>query len=272
MVFSSLEFLFLYLPLTLAAYFVVPAKYLGARNIVLFILSLAFYGWGEPAYVFLMLFTIAVDYAAGMLIERYKGRDNNAAAKRVLIYAVIINLALLGFFKYFGFIVSNLAKIPLLSWIEAPEIRLPIGISFYTFQALSYVVDVYRRDTSAQKNFITFGTYVTLFPQLIAGPIVRYRDVEAMLGCRKIAAGGFYDGIRRFAVGLSKKVILANGACMIWDEMSALPMEGRSAVGGWIGLIFYTFYIYFDFSAYSDMAIGMGKMLGFDFLENFNYP
>ncbi len=272
MVFSSFEFLLLYFPLTLLLYYAVPRKYLKARNLVLFITSLAFYGWGEPKYVFLMLFTIAIDYAAGFLIEKYIRSGRKSSAKRVLIATVIINLALLGFFKYCNFIIENIRLIPIFSSLKPTDIPLPIGISFYTFQAMSYAIDVYREECRAQSNFVSFGSYVTMFPQLIAGPIVRYRDVALMLEDRSVSVDYFASGVRRFTVGLTKKLILADGAGAVWKYFLGVADSQRGAVGAWLGLIMFTFQIYFDFSGYSDMAIGLGRMLGFEFLENFNYP
>ncbi len=269
MVFSSLEFLLLYLTSTLFLYFITPLKF---RNITLFAVSLVFYGWGEPVYVFLMLFTITIDYFFGYLVELYLTRDNKKSAKIALFLAVIVNLSILGFFKYYDFFASNLRLIPYLSGIPLLNLELPIGISFYTFQALSYVIDVYRRDTSAQKSFAAFGAYVTLFPQLIAGPIVRYKDVDSQLLKREQSIPLFADGVRTFTAGLCKKVLLANEAGQLWEYFRDIPTDERTVIGAWFGIILYSFQLYFDFSGYSDMAIGLGKMLGFHFLENFNYP
>lgn len=267
MLFSSLEFLYLFLPVTLLIYFFSPLRW---RNLILLAVSLIFYGWGEPVYVFLMMFTITVDYIFGRLIE--KKLDDKKKARKYLFAAIAVNLAILGFFKYAGFIIENLRFIPGLEGIEAPEISLPIGISFYTFQALSYVIDVYRNDTRAQKNIINFGAYVTLFPQLIAGPIVRYRDIDDQLTDRKHSLNMAASGIRTFTAGLAKKVLLANTAGELWKYFSGLPDGELTIAGAWLGITFYTFQIYFDFSGYSDMAIGLGRILGFRFLENFNYP
>lgn len=270
MVFSSSEFMFAFFPLTLLFYYAVPKRYIRMRNLVLLAFSLIFYGWGEPKYVLLMVLTILADYAFGYLIERCG--ENRKKAKRWLVAAVIVNLAILGFFKYATFLLSNLALIPGLSGIPVPNIKLPVGISFYTFQALSYVIDVYRGDTRAQHDPLAFGTYVTLFPQLVAGPIVRYRDIDDMLIERTESRGMIAEGVRTFIAGLAKKVILANVAGAVWENFRAIPAADQTVLGSWLGLIFYTFQIYFDFSAYSDMAIGLGKMFGFTFLENFNYP
>ncbi|HHW24414.1 MAG TPA: MBOAT family protein [Clostridiales bacterium] len=271
MVFSSLEFLFLYLPATLLLYFAVPKKYLQWRNVVLLVTSLIFYGWGEPVYVFLMIATILVDYVFGFLIDKYREAQPKKA-KGALVAAVIINLGILGVFKYYDFVVSNLRLIPGLGGLPMLNLELPIGISFYTFQALSYVIDIYRRDARVQKNPATFGVYVTLFPQLIAGPIVRYKDIDEMLRYREESVALFASGIRTFLAGFAKKILLANIAGEIWSAQAAIALGKRTVVGSWLGMIFYAFQIYFDFSGYSDMAIGLGKMFGFRFLENFNYP
>lgn len=267
MLFSSLEFLYLFMPLVLLFYFSCPLRW---RNIVLLVFSLVFYGWGEPVYVFLMVFTISIDYVFGLLIE--KNLDKKPKVRRYLVAAVVSNLLILGFFKYAGFIVSNLRLIPGLGGLEVPDISLPIGISFYTFQALSYVIDVYRGDTRAQHNIGYFGAYVTLFPQLIAGPIVRYRDIDDQLTHRAHSVAMVASGIRTFTAGLCKKVLLANPAGELWKYFSGLPEGEFTVAGAWLGIIAYTFQIYFDFSGYSDMAIGLGKIFGFRFLENFNYP
>ncbi len=266
MLFSSLEFLYLYLPLTLMIYFAVPMR---ARNVVLLLTSLLFYGWGEPIYVFLMIFTIAVDYAAGRLIERAKTERSRRAW---LITAIVINLGLLAFFKYADFLLDNLRTIPALSDLPKLSVALPIGISFYTFQALSYVIDVYRRTVAAQKDPIAFGTYVTLFPQLIAGPIVRYSDIDAQLTDRRHSLTDLAGGLRTFLAGLAKKVLLANTAGAIWASVRDMAGDERTALAAWFGIVCYTIQIYFDFSGYSDMAIGLGRMLGFTFPENFYYP
>ena len=269
MVFSSLEFLLMFLTITLLVYFIVPLK---IRNIVLLIVSLIFYGWGEPVYVFLMIFTIAVDYIFGLLVERNLKKDDRKRAKTCLVLSIVINLSILGFFKYYDFFVSNLRLIPGLSGLPLLGLSLPIGISFYTFQALSYVIDVYRGDTGAQHNAAAFGAYVTLYPQLIAGPIVRYKDVDDQLTEREHSVPLFADGVRTFVAGMGKKVLLANIAGQLWEYFKATPTDERTVVGAWLGMLCYTFQIYFDFSGYSDMAIGLGKMIGFRFLENFNYP
>ena len=266
MLFSSLEFLFLYALVSLPLYFLTPRRF---RCATLLAVSLVFYGWGEPLYVFLMIFTITVDYLFGLVVG--KNRENKKG-KAALIAAIAINLGILAFFKYYDFFVVNLAKIPALSSLEPLGIEMPIGISFYTFQALSYVIDVYRGDADAQKNPVAFGTYVTLFPQLIAGPIVRYKDVDDQLTSREHSVALAASGIRTFMAGLGKKVIIANTAGALWQAALAIPDAERTAVTAWMGILWYTVQIYFDFSGYSDMAIGLGKILGFRFLENFNYP
>lgn len=269
MVFSSLEFLLAFLTVTLLVYFVVPLK---LRNIVLLMVSLIFYGWGEPVYVFLMIFTITVDYIFGLLVERAQKRDDPKRARLHLILSVVINLAILGFFKYYNFFVSNLRLIPGLDWLPLLDLELPIGISFYTFQALSYVIDVYRRDTGAQHNIASFGAYVTLYPQLIAGPIVRYKDVDDQLTVREHSVPLFAEGCRTFIAGMGKKILLANTAGQLWEYFRAIPTDERTVAAAWMGMLCYAFQIYFDFSGYSDMAIGLGKMIGFRFIENFDYP
>lgn len=265
MVFSSLTFLFLFLPLVLAVYYIAPRM---LRNGILFLFSLVFYAWGEPVYVVLMLFSTVVDYVNGYLADKHRG---TAKAKAALVTSVIINLALLGVFKYSDFVVTNLNTL-LGADLPLPNLPLPIGISFYTFQTMSYTIDVYRGDAKMQPNIISFGAYVALFPQLIAGPIVRFSDVAEQLDDRRENTGQFAEGIRRFISGLGKKVLLANNIGMVWDQFSSLPAGEQSVLGAWLGIIAFAFQIYFDFSGYSDMAIGLGKMFGFDFLENFRYP
>ncbi len=266
MVFSSLSFLTLFLPLTILLYFAVPRRF---RNLLLFLASLIFYAWGEPVYIVLMLFSSVVDYSHGLLMEKFDGRPG--VRRALLISSVAINLSLLGFFKYAGLVVSTLNAALSLS-IPVPSVALPVGISFYTFQTMSYSIDVYRRNCPAQRDPIAFGCYVTMFPQLIAGPIVRYVDVMREINGRRETFEGFFLGIRRFLVGLAKKLILANGVGMLWDSVSAQPAASLSALSAWLGVLAYAFQIYFDFSGYSDMAIGMGRMFGFQFPENFRYP
>ena len=267
MLFSSLEFLFLYLPLVLLVHFIVPFRW---RNAVLFIVSLIFYGWGEPAYVFLMLFVVTLDYLAGYWIEK-KPRES-ASRKRILVLTIILDFAILFVFKYLDFLIDTLHWIPAFSSIPYVGLELPIGISFYTFQAVSYVVDVYRGDVDAQKNYIAFGTYVTFFPQLIAGPIVRYKDIEAQLNDRKTSLHDVAEGARIFCCGLMKKVLLANTAGELWERMRDIPVGEQTFIGAWFGIICFGMHIYFDFSGYSDMAIGLGRIFGFRLPENFRYP
>jgi len=268
MVFSSFEFLELFLPLTLLVYYVFPAR---ARNVVLFLFSIVFYGWGEPLYVFLMLATLIGDWIFGYLCGRYRTSDIKKA-KTWLAVSCVFNLGILAFFKYWDFIAANIAAVAGTEILPVLGMELPIGISFYTFQAMSYVIDVYRGDAEHQKNPIFFGTYVTLYPQLIAGPIVRYKDVAEQLVYREHTVTKFASGVRRFVCGLTKKVVLADMAGNIWNGISAIPDGERSAALAWLGIICFSFQIYFDFSAYSDMAIGLGRMIGFEFCENFNYP
>ena len=263
MVFSSNIFLFFYLPLVLGIYYIAPRQF---RNGFLFVVNLIFYGWGEPVFLFLMLFSIFSNYLYGMLIHRY--RHNLKAKRGILVASVIINLGQLAFFKYADFIVSIVNSLFPFMAMAQPMIPLPIGISFYIFQTMSYTIDVYREDAPVQRNVIAFGTYVALFPQLIAGPIVRYRDVAEQMEGRRETVSMFADGTRRFICGMAKKILLANQMGLMWE---LLKTEG-SVIGAWMGLIAYALQIYFDFSGYSDMAIGLGKMLGFTFLENFNYP
>lgn len=268
MVFSSLLFLFRFLPVVLLLYYICPSK---LKNLLLFIVSLIFYAWGEPVYVVLMLFSTLVDYIHGLLVAKFKREGRLTAAKIVVASSAVINLSLLGYFKYAGFIVSNVNTVFGLSW-KLPEHTLPIGISFYTFQTMSYTIDVYRGDAEPQRNIIDYGAYVTLFPQLIAGPIVQYKTISEQLKNRICDFDKFSYGVRRFAVGLGKKVLLANSAGMIWDSVLASDLSTLPLLSAWIGILAFTFQIYFDFSGYSDMAIGLGKMLGFSFLENFDYP
>ena len=267
MIFSSLTFLFAYLVVTLALYFVAPLKW---RNVLLLLTSLFFYGWGEPVYILIMFLSILIDYAHGLLVEKY--RDDDKKARWFVGQSVVFNLLLLGFFKYWDFLAANLSLIP---GIDLPQlgIPLPIGISFFTFQTMSYTIDVYRKDAPVQRNILTFGTFVTMFPQLIAGPIVKYKTVAKELNYRVHTTEGFALGARRFTVGLAKKVLLANSIGALWDTCLAAQKAGTlTAFGGWMGLFAYGFQIYFDFSGYSDMAIGLGQMMGFRFNENFNYP
>lgn len=271
MVFSSLEFLFLYFAVTMILYFIVPLHF---RNIVLLVVSLVFYGWGEPVYVCIMLVSIIVDYICGYFVGKYRDTDKKKA-RRFVITSAVINLSILGFFKYYTFIVQNLQLLPFEFLKKIPllaDIPLPIGISFYTFQTMSYTIDIYRGEANVQKNIASFGAYVTLFPQLIAGPIVRYQDVDDQLRSRPHNIDMFASGMRTFVCGFAKKIMLANAAGAMWDHFRTLSDTNATVLGSWAGLIFYAFQIYFDFSGYSDMAIGLGKMMGFTFKENFFYP
>lgn len=264
MLFSSNVFLFAFLPVVLLLYYVSPRR---LRNPVLLLWSLVFYGWGEPVYLFLMIATILLNYGFGLWI--HKKQAVGEEAKLPLVLGVVANLVILGFFKYAGFFVRQLqAVVPFLSGIKAPEISLPIGISFYVFQSMSYVIDVYRNDAPVQKNPLTFGTYVTLFPQLIAGPIVRYKDVAEQMETRRENVHDFASGVQLFVLGLGKKVLLANPMGNLWNLLQA----ERGTLTAWVGILAYSLQIYFDFSGYSDMARGLGRMFGFEFLENFNYP
>jgi alginate O-acetyltransferase complex protein AlgI len=264
-VFSSLVFMFAYLPITLLAYYLVPRQ---GRNIFLFIVNLIFYGWGEPKLVLLMVFNIFFNYAGGWLVDKY--RADAKKKKLFLILTCVLDIGILAVFKYTGMITETLNMLPFLN-IPELQISLPIGISFYTFQTMSYVIDVYRDDAPVSKNFINFGTYVALFPQLIAGPIVRYRDVAEQLVNRRETLEMFTRGVKLFMVGLAKKVIIANTMGTLTTNIFATTDE-NGVVGTWVGMIAYTFQIYFDFSGYSDMACGLGNMMGFEFLKNFNYP
>ncbi|MBQ3666079.1 MAG: MBOAT family protein [Lachnospiraceae bacterium] len=268
MVFSSIVFLYLYLPITLIIYFLTPARY---RNIWLFIVNLIFYGWGEPVYIILMLASILLNYVAGLFIGKYREKKKKTA-KNVLAINIVLNIGLLIFFKYIDFIIRCLKIIPFFAGMKELGVALPIGISFYTFQAMSYPIDVYKGETQYQKSFLKFGTYVALFPQLIAGPIVRYTDVAKDLEKREVHVTRIAKGIRKFMIGLAKKVLLANNIGQLWDVYNAMEPSGMSVVGAWIGAFAFTFQIYFDFSGYSDMAIGLGEMLGFSFPPNFDYP
>ena len=268
MVFSSTTFLLAFLPLVGILYFLCPRK---LRNALLLVFSLLFYGWGEPKYILIMLFSTVFDYCNGLAIGHFRAVGKPKRAKAMLIVSVVGNLGILGFFKYTDFAITNINGL-LGTAIPALGLLLPIGISFYTFQTMSYTIDVYRGLVPPQRNIIDFSAYVTLFPQLIAGPIVQYKTVEEQLSHRRETTAQFAAGIGRFTIGLGKKVLIANQVGALWDTVAALPGTSLSAGTAWLGAIAFTFQIYFDFSGYSDMAIGLGKMLGFEFLENFNYP
>ena len=265
MVFSSVLFLFRFLPIFMICYFLVPRK---MKNLVLFLGSLVFYAWGEPVYIFLMLFSTISDYVWGRLIEEYRGKDRS---RIFLLCSIVINLFILGFFKYVDFLMQTVnavfgTSIPFLN------LPLPIGISFYTFQTMSYVIDVYRGDTKAQRNILQFGVYVTMFPQLIAGPILKYHQVERYLQDRRTDLDAISYGAKRFVTGLAKKVLLANNLGLLWKQVTELGTDQMSVLMAWLGIAAFALQIYFDFSGYSDMAIGLGAVLGFHFPENFNYP
>ncbi|SFK17943.1 alginate O-acetyltransferase complex protein AlgI [Halobacillus dabanensis] len=263
MVFSNLVFLFCFLPIVLLAYFLSPKL---LKNIVLLLASLFFYAWGEPIYILLMLFSIHMNYFFGRLIGKNPQRN-----RLYLSLAIIGNLLILGYFKYADFFIENFNQLFGTSW-ELLELPLPIGISFFTFQAMSYVIDVYRKNVEPQRNLISLALYISLFPQLVAGPIVRYHSVNEQLSKRKVTFDKFSYGVRRFITGLAKKVLLANAFGEVADGVFSRSTDELSLATAWIGILAYTLQIYFDFSGYSDMAIGLGKMFGFDFLENFRYP
>ena len=265
MVFSSTIFLCIFLPIVLLGYYICPKK---GRNLFLLIASLVFYAWGEPKYVLLMMLSITINYVFGLLME--KNRQNTRRLKLMLVLSVVIDLALLCFFKYTDFVISNI-NAAFDTGFDLLKLALPIGISFYTFQAMSYTIDVYRGDVKVQRNIIDFGMYISMFPQLIAGPIVRYADVEGQLRERSVTMQDLSEGAMRFIVGLGKKVLLANQIGALWSEIYALGGHS-SALTAWIGAVAFTFQIYFDFSGYSDMARGLGRMFGFKFPENFRYP
>lgn len=266
MLFSSIVFLFTFLPAVMILYYLLPVRF---RNVILLLASLVFYAWGEPVYLFLMLLSILFNYFSGLDIAR--SLQDKRAAKRSLVFNLIINLAVLGFFKYEGFVLDTLNGI-LPVHISYHALPLPIGISFYTFQILSYIIDVYRGNVKVQTNLPNFALYVTMFPQLIAGPIVQYADVDEQLASREVSWTKFGEGSMYFIRGLAKKVLLANTSGMIFTEVSGLAKGNIAVMTAWLGAFAYMFQIYFDFSGYSDMAIGLGKMFGFEFNMNFNYP
>ncbi len=275
MVFSSSVFLFLFLPLSLALYFLPVGldrqKEISKKNFVLLAVSLIFYAWGEPTYIILMLISIYFNFNIGIDIEYQFENGKDKKAKILFIASVIFNIFLLGYFKYAGFITENLNSIFGLS-IENKELPLPVGISFYTFQILSYVIDVYCKKVKAQKKLIPFASYITMFPQLIAGPIVQYSDIEKQLCERTVTKEKFADGIICFIRGLGKKVLFANTVGAVYTEILTHELSEVSMATAWLGIISYTLQIYFDFSGYSDMAVGLGKMMGFEFVRNFNFP
>lgn len=260
MVFSSLIFLFRFLPIALLLLFLTPKKY---QNLLLFALSLLFYAWGEVRYIFIMFFSVVLDYSTSNLIE--KNRDHPWFPKAMLMTSVVGNVGMLFFFKYMGFVGSIFS-------LDLPVLTLPLGISFYTFQTMSYTIDVYRQKVKAETNIIDFGAFVCLFPQLIAGPIVKYSQIAHELKHRVMSLQSFESGLKIFLLGLSSKVLLANNIGMMWDDIQKIPVSQLSTVTAWLGTAAFGFQIYFDFSGYSLMAIGLGAMLGFSFPQNFNYP
>jgi alginate O-acetyltransferase complex protein AlgI len=271
MVFSSITFLFFFLPVFLLGYLCVGKR---GRNLFLLLASLFFYLWGEQLFVLVMLASIVMNYFFGLLLDQ-DGIQGSRAAKFLLAAALVANLGMLGFFKYANFAVDNLSL--LLSWRNMPlmhlqKAHLPIGISFFTFQAMSYLIDLYRQEYKAQKNPLYLGLYISLFPQLIAGPIVRYSDIAEHIKKRTVSLHDFACGVERFIFGLGKKILIANPMGLMADHIFGMQTELLSTGTAWLGIICYTLQIYFDFSGYSDMAIGLGRMFGFHFLENFNYP
>ena len=267
MVFSSTIFLFLFLPFTLVVYYLLDRKF---KNFFLLMISLIFYAWGEPQFVFVMLLSIILNYGFAICVDNF--RDNKRIARIVIFLMVLVNLAIFWIFKYMDFTIENLNFI-LGKNISLPNIALPIGISFFTFQAISYVIDVYRGKGSVQKNPLNVGLYISFFPQLIAGPIVRYETIANEIKCRRENWNDFCNGLEQFVIGLGKKVLLSNSLAIVADYcFNHIKVMEISVLMAWIGAISYTFQIYFDFSGYSDMAIGLGRMFGFHFIENFNYP
>ncbi|QJD84855.1 MBOAT family O-acyltransferase [Cohnella herbarum] len=266
MVFSNLLFLFLFLPAVLLLYYVSPWR---IKNLVLFLTSLVFYAWGEPVYIVIMLISTVTDYVFGLLLSNPK--RSAIQRKAIVVFSIAINLALLSYFKYADFLINNVNDL-FGSSIPLTELALPIGISFYTFQSMSYIVDIYRGTAKAQRNWIDFATFVALFPQLVAGPIVHYKTVSEQLRKRSVNIEIFAEGVRRFIIGLAKKVLLANNIGLLWNSISSTDTGSLAVLTAWLGIIAFAFQIYFDFSGYSDMAIGLGMMFGFRFNENFNKP
>lgn len=258
--------MFLFLPAVLAIYYCSPWR---MKNLILFAASLVFYAWGEPVYIVIMLLSTVTDYCFGLLLERPKLSDSKR--KGIVVLSIIVNLSLLSYFKYADFLIQNINTL-FGTDIPLTELPLPIGISFYTFQSMSYIIDVYRRTAKAQRNWLDFGTFVALFPQLVAGPIVQYSTVAKQLRHRTVDRAKFAEGVRRFTIGLAKKVLLANNIGLLWNTISNSSPDTLTVLTAWLGIIAFAFQIYFDFSGYSDMAIGLGLMFGFRFNENFNRP
>lgn len=269
MVFSNLFFIYLFLPLNLILYYVVPNK--TWKNVVLLLFSLFFYSWGEPVWVFLLMLTAFLDYTWAKCIEYFHLTGQQRRKKIALIASLVFDLGMLGVFKYSGFVVENINLLTGLS-LPVPQIALPIGISFYTFQTISYVLDVYRGQVTAQKRYYKYLMYLSSYHQLVAGPIVRYSDVAAEIENRTVSAQDFSEGITRFCLGLTKKVVVANVAGSLAGNYLDADLASLSVAGAWFGVLLYTLQIYYDFSAYSDMAIGLGRMFGFHYHQNFNYP
>lgn len=283
MVFSSVEFLYVYLPVVMVLYFITPKRF---KNALLFLSGVLFYAFGEPVYVFVLILSCAIDYFAGLMMSKHDG--NPKIRRACLIISIVMNLGLLGVFKYTSFIIGTInsvfgTSLPLNIYAGASnaifgthfslsKIILPIGISFFTFQSMSYTIDLYKRNIEVQRSFIDFAAYVTMFPQIVAGPIVRYKDVSSQLKDRRVTVDALSDGVSRFARGLAKKVLLANNLGVLWSEIKSADYSSLPALTAWLGIIAFTLQLYFDFSGYSDMAIGMGKMLGFEFPENFDLP
>lgn len=266
MVFSSLTFLFVFLPIVLLIYYISPRP---LKNFVILLFSLIFYAWGEPKFIFLIILSILINYIGALQIV--KNSSDTEKRKFIFITLLLIDISILFFFKYYGFIISSIGSLFGIDLVIR-DIPLPLGISFYTFQQISYIIDVYTKKTKVQKNLINFAAYITMFPQLIAGPIVKYNDIEGQLKNRNENLTQFSSGVHRFIIGLGKKVLLANSIGAIWSEIKVIPLNEISILTSWIGIIAFALQIYFDFSGYSDMAIGLAKMFGFEFLENFNYP
>lgn len=268
MVFSTPIFVFYFLPLTLLIYHIVPRC---MKNVVILLASLFFYFWGEQEYTVIMLLSTVIDFTHGLIVERSKAKGNDRSAKIAVVSSIIFNLGILFFFKYWDFLALSLQNIGI-DFVPVLGISLPIGISFYTFQTMSYTIDVYRGDAKAQKNILKFGTFVTLFPQLIAGPIIKYKDIDDQIDGRNHSIDKFSSGVQTFVIGLAKKLLLANNIGQLWEVYKSAELSELSIVGAWLGIIAFSFQIYFDFSGYSDMAIGLGRMFGFEFQKNFNYP
>ena len=268
MLFNSITFILVFFPIVLAIYFISPVR---IRNVMLLLASLFFYAWGEPVYIGLMMISILFNYFSGLDIYQKINKDKKNVAKNSLILAIVVNLAILGFFKYYGFLINILNGI-FSADIGIRNLPLPIGISFYTFQAISYLVDIYKKDVIAGRNIIKFGLYISMFPSLVAGPIIRYNDIEEQLTKRIVTWDKFGKGLMLFIMGLGKKVILADSAGAVFAQVIALDLGGFSTLTAWVGVFAFAFQIYFDFSGYSDMAIGLAKMFGFELLPNFNYP